>query len=314
MKLDGLLFFPVTPFAPGPDSDPGRAPEPQIYGIDAAALAAHIEQGLAHDPGAVFVACGTGEYHAMTAAEHRRAVEVAVAVTGGAVPVIAGVGGSLPGACATARQAAEAGADGVLILPPYLVAGDQAGLVGYIRLVAEAGRLPAIVYQRSQVRFDPASAVAVASHPLVVGFKDGLGDLDLLQRIISAIRSAGHDDISFFNGLPTAELTMKAYCGLGVDLYSSAVFAFLPEVAVAFHRALACGDTALVDLLLDRFYVPLVNLRDRVPGYAVSLIKAGVVSRGLDVGGVRLPLVDPTPEDRAELDRLIDIGLELAGA
>ena len=120
----------------------------------------------------------------------------------------------------------------------------------------------------------------------------------------------------FFNGLPTAELTMPSYHGMGVELYSSAVFAFLPEVAQAFLGTL--GDTSatarrLGVRLLDEFYAPLVELRNKVPGYAVSLVKAGVRLRGLDVGGVRLPLVEPATDHLAELERLIAKGLEIVG-
>jgi 5-dehydro-4-deoxyglucarate dehydratase len=124
----------------------------------------------------------------------------------------------------------------------------------------------------------------------------------------------GGEDFQFFNGLPTAEMTAPAYRGIGVDLYSSAVFAFAPEIALAFHRALAEGDEALVGRLLDEFYGPLVALRDEVPGYAVALVKAGVTLRGLDVGGVRAPLLDPTPEHVSRLAKLIDHGLEAVRA
>ncbi|MBB6078761.1 dihydrodipicolinate synthase/N-acetylneuraminate lyase [Streptomyces paradoxus] len=124
----------------------------------------------------------------------------------------------------------------------------------------------------------------------------------------------GTEGFQFFNGLPTAEMTAPAYRGVGVELYSSAVFAFAPEIALAFHRALADGDDALVSRLLDEFYGPLVALRDEVPGYAVSLVKAGVTLRGLDVGGVRAPLLDPAPEHIARLAKLLDHGLEVAAA
>jgi 5-dehydro-4-deoxyglucarate dehydratase len=136
-----------------------------------------------------------------------------------------------------------------------------------------------------------------------------------MHRIVRAVRAVpGAEDFQFFNGLPTAEMTAPAYRGIGVGLYSSAVFAFAPEIALAFHRALAQDDEAVVSTLLDEFYAPLVALRDEVPGYAVALVKAGVTFRGLDVGGVRAPLIDPTPEHVARLSKLIDHGLEVVRA
>lgn len=136
-----------------------------------------------------------------------------------------------------------------------------------------------------------------------------------MHRVVRAVRAVpGGADFRFFNGLPTAEMTAPAYRGIGVELYSSAVFAFAPEIALAFHRALTEGDQALVTTLLDEFYGPLVELRDEVPGYAVALVKAGVTLRGLDVGGVRAPLLDPAPEHLARLAQLIDHGLEAVRA
>ena len=141
--------------------------------VDAGVLAEHLRRGLAAGPGGVFAACGTGEFHALAPEEHQEVVRTAVTVTGGQVPVFAG-----------------AGADGLLLMPPYLVQGPPAGLIAYTEAVAAATDLPVIVYQRANVRFDPSSAVAVAALPTVAGFKDGTGDLDLLGQIVVAVREA----------------------------------------------------------------------------------------------------------------------------
>jgi 5-dehydro-4-deoxyglucarate dehydratase len=108
----------------------------------------------------------------------------------------------------------------------------------------------------------------------------------------------------FLNGLPTAEVSARAYLSIGVTTYSSAVHCFAPAVAHAFHQALHAGDDAVLDDLLHRFYLPLVALRDETPGFAVSLVKAGARLRGDDVGGVRPPLIDPTAE---QVERLAEI-------
>jgi 5-dehydro-4-deoxyglucarate dehydratase len=297
--LDGVLFFPVTPFA-------GES------AVDVEALAEHLRRGLAAGPGGVFAACGTGEFHALAPEEHQEVVSTAVKVTDGRVPVFAGAGGPLPTAIRLARGAREAGADGLLLMPPYLVTGPPSGLVAYTAAVTAAAELPVIVYQRGNAIFDPSAAVAVASLPHVTGFKDGIGDLDKLGQIVTAVREALPDKpFQFFNGMPTAEVTVQAYRGIGVGLYSSAVFCFAPEVSLAFYRAVTSDDTAAVHRLLVDFFHPLVRLRDKVPGYAVSLVKAGVRLRGLDMGGVRPPLTDPRPEHLAELRAILDAGLAI---
>ncbi|UUU20091.1 5-dehydro-4-deoxyglucarate dehydratase [Streptomyces sp. DSM 40750] len=302
MKFQGVLFFPVTPFASDGSVDEER-------------LAQHIEAGVTAGAGGVFVACGTGEFHALTPDEIERATRVAVTVTAGRVPVLAAAGGPPPVARDQAVRVERAGADGILLLPPYLVSAPQQGLVRYVREVTAATGLPVIFYQRGTARLTADTAAEIAALPGVVGLKDGIGDIERMHRVVRAVRAVpGTEGFQFFNGLPTAEMTAPAYQGIGVGLYSSAVFAFAPEIALAFHRALAEGDEALVGTLLDEFYGPLVELRDEVPGYAVALIKAGVTLRGLDVGGVRAPLIDPAPEHVTRLAKLIDHGLGVVGA
>jgi 5-dehydro-4-deoxyglucarate dehydratase len=297
-----VLFFPVTPFATDGSPDEER-------------LAQHIEAGVTAGAGGVFVACGTGEFHALTPDELERATRVAVETTAGRVPVLAAAGGPTPVARDHAVRVARAGADGILLLPPYLVTAPQRGLVRYVEEVTAVTDLPVIFYQRGTARLTETTAAEIAALPKVVGLKDGLGDIERMHRIVRAVRALPNaQDFQFFNGLPTAEMTAPAYRGIGVGLYSSAVFAFAPEIALAFHRALAEGDEALVSTLLDEFYGPLVELRDEVPGYAVALVKAGVTLRGLDVGGVRAPLLDLTPEHVARLSKLIDHGLEVVRA
>ncbi|WEH18943.1 5-dehydro-4-deoxyglucarate dehydratase [Streptomyces sp. VNUA24] len=292
----GPLFFPVTAY--GPDG-----------AVDPAACRAHVRRGVEAGAAAVFVCCGTGEFHALTPEEFQECVRAAVAETAGRVPVVAGAGYGTALAVRYARLAEEAGADGLLALPPYLVVAAQEGLLRHYRELAAGTSLPVVVYQRDNAVFTPHTVVELARTEGIVGLKDGLGDLDLMTRIVSAVREAvPGPDFLYFNGLPTAELTQPAYRAVGVPLYSSAVFCFAPEIALAFHRALGAGDEATVRRLLDGFYRPFVELRSLGRGYAVSLVKAGVRLRGLDVGEVRPPLHEPAGEHVKRLGELIERG------
>jgi 5-dehydro-4-deoxyglucarate dehydratase len=298
----GPLFFPVTAYGPG-------------GGIGPDAYRAHVRQGVEAGAAAVFACCGTGEFHALTPEEFQDCVRAAVEETAGRVPVIAGAGYGTALAVRYARLAEEAGADGLLAMPPYLVAAGQEGLLRHYREVAAATSLPVIVYQRDNAVFTPQSVAALARTDGVIGLKDGLGDLDLMQRIVSAVRTeVPGDGFLYFNGLPTAEQTQLAYRALGIPLYSSAVFCFAPEIALAFHRALREGDDATAHRLLDGFYRPFVELRARGRGYAVALVKAGVRLRGLDVGEVRTPLQEPDEDHVKQLARLIERGQALLDA
>lgn len=311
-RLDGLLYFPVTPFTrrPGLNGAPDRAGD-----VDLKAFADHLQARLAlldtasGGPAAVFACCGTGEFFSLNLEEYTETVRVAVEVAAGRVPVVAGVGYGAALAARFAEAAQSAGADGLLVMPPYLVSGNEAGLRDHYTAVAGATDLDVIVYQRDNVTFTPRGVADLAEVPNIVGLKDGKGDLDLMQRIVSAVRQRhGDGKLLYLNGLPTAEMSQLAYRGIGVDGYSSAVFCFAPDIALAFYNAYQTNDLGLVNGLLDRFYRPFVELRGLGSGYAVSLVKTAVRLEGLDVGPVRAPLSDPTPEHVARLADLIAAG------
>ena len=294
--FNGLLFFPITPYRSDGE-------------VDLAELAAHVKRGVDAGTGGVFVACGTGEFSALEPGEYTEVVRTAVEAIAGRVPVFAGAGGPVRTARRFADRAKDAGADGMLLLPPYLTEASGPGLVGYVR-AATREDLPAIVYNRANARFNEDSAVAVARLPQVIGFKDGAGDLDAMSRIVRAVRDEGtNPSFLFFNGMPTAEVTQRAYRAIGVPLYSSAAFAFAPRVALAYYDALGRDDLATLEALERSFYHPLARLRAKGAGYAVSLIKAGVELVGHSSGGVRPPLTEVTPEHRRELDRILADGL-----
>ncbi|WSS80952.1 5-dehydro-4-deoxyglucarate dehydratase [Streptomyces sp. NBC_01174] len=294
---DGVLSFPLTSFHQDGSFDPDG-------------FRGYVAGRLAAAPGAVFPACGTGEFFSLDEDEYRQVVSITVEEAAGRLPVVAGTGYGWAQAARFARIAEEAGADALLVLPHYLTTAPQDGLVAQLQHIAARTRLPLIAYQRGQVAYTADSLRRIARIPGVIGVKDGHSDLDRLQRLTLA----APDGFLFFNGAATAEIQARAYATVGVPAYSSAVHAFAPEIANAFFAALRDGDAGAVDTLLRDFYVPLVELRDRVPGYAVSLVKAAARLRGLPVGPVRAPLTDPSADDLAELTTLLSTGLDLVGA
>ena len=298
IAFDGILFFPVTPF----DADDR---------VDDELLRRHVGTTMEHGPGGVFPACGTGEFHALSTDEAAQVVRSTVETVAGRVPVVAGAGGPLGQAIGVARAAADAGADALLVLPPYLVGGPQAGLIAYVEAIAAASDLPVVVYHRANAQYSVDAMRHLARNPKVIGFKDGAGDIGTAQLIVRAVAEEGRDDFAFFNGLLTAELTQGAYRGIGVPLYSSAAFAMIPEVAAAHYRAYIAGDEDRRLQLLDGFFRPLVALRDETPGFGVSLIKTGLRLSGMPVGGVRAPLVDPSPAQEERLAEILEAGRAL---
>ncbi|WP_083940164.1 5-dehydro-4-deoxyglucarate dehydratase [Saccharomonospora saliphila] len=292
-----VLSFPLTPF-----DDEGR--------VDLDAFRAHVRAQVEAGPGAVFPCCGTGEYFSLAEDEYAELIGAAVEEAAGTVPVVAGVGYGWAQARRFAAAAERAGADAVLLMPPYLVDGPHRGYVDHVRRVAEATGLGLVLYQRAQVKIDASVVEDLAAIDTVIGIKDGHCDLDQVQRL----RLAAPPEWLFFNGAATAEMQARAYSAIGVSAYSSAVHAFAPEISHAYFRALRAGDDAEVERLLRGFYRPLVELRDQGKGYAVSLVKAAARLRGATMGSVRAPLADPTPDHLRRLESLLTTGLSLVGA
>jgi 5-dehydro-4-deoxyglucarate dehydratase len=161
-----------------------------------------------------------------------------------------------------------------------------------------------IVYNRANCRLAADTAARLAADcPNLIGFKDGVGDIEQL----TGVRNALGDRLVFVNGMPTAETYARSFRGAGVPAYSSAVFNFIPRTALAFHRAVNAGDEATVDGLLRDFFIPYVRIRNRGAGYAVSIVKAGATIVGRSAGKVRPPLSDCSGEEVAELRKLIEM-------
>lgn len=285
----GLLSFPLTDFNTQGD-------------FDAAGYARRLEWLAPYGASALFAAGGTGEFFSLDASEYGQVIRTAVDTCAGKVPILAGVGGSTRLAIAMAQEAERLGAKGLLLLPHYLTEASQEGVAAHVEQVCRAVSIGVVVYNRNVCRLTPELLARVADRcPNLIGFKDGIGDIELMV----AIRSRLGDRLSYLGGLPTAELYAAAYKALGVPVYSSAVFNFVPRTAMTFYHALEQNDHATMQRLLDTFFLPYVAIRNRSAGYAVSIVKAGARLVGHDAGPVRTPLLDLTPEESEQLRALI---------
>lgn len=284
----GLLSFPVTPFG----ADGGFASAP---------FRAHLEWLSAYPVAGLIVAGGTGEMFSLTPAEIVEVVKTAKEAQPGQ-PIIAGCGYGTRLACELAQGIEAAGGDGILLLPHYLISAPQDGIEAHIRAVCNATKMGVIVYNRGQSRVSAETLARLADDcPNLIGFKDGTGDIDTVRRVTVKLG----DRLAYIGGMPTHELFAQAYRGAGMPTYSSAVFNFVPETALAFHKAFTAGDDAACEKMLTDFYYPFAAIRDRKTGYAVSAVKAGVRLRGFDAGPVRSPLTDLTEEEDALMRELI---------
>jgi len=286
----GLLSFPLTDFDSGGD-------------FHAEGYRKRLEWLAPYGATALFAAGGTGEFFSLAASEYSQVIKTAVDTCAGTVPILAGVGGSTRQAIEYAREAQRLGAKGLLLLPHYLTEASQDGVAAHVEAVCKSVDIGVVVYNRNVCRLNADHLERLAERcPNLIGYKDGLGDIELM---VSIRRRLG-ERFSYLGGLPTAEVYAAAYKALGVPVYSSAVFNFVPRTAMDFYNAIARDDHATVNRLIDTFFLPYLDIRNRKAGYAVSIVKAGARIAGHDAGPVRTPLTELTEDEYAQLAALMD--------
>lgn len=284
----GLLSFPVTHF----DAQ-GK--------FQAESYRRHVEWLAGYDAPVLFAAGGTGEFFSLAPSEIPEIVRAAKEASG-KTAIVSGCGYGTEMAIELARSVEKAGADGILLLPHYLIDAPQEGLYQHVKRVCQSVGIGVMVYNRDNSVLHADTLQRLCDEcPNLVGFKDGTGDIGLVRQISATMG----DRLTYLGGMPTAELFAEAYLGAGFTTYSSAVFNFVPGLAVEFYNALRAGERAKCETILKDFFYPFMALRSRRKGYAVSAVKAGVRLQGFDAGKVRAPLDDLTQEEEAILEKLI---------
>jgi 5-dehydro-4-deoxyglucarate dehydratase len=285
----GLLSFPVTPLNHDGAFDEGAYRE-------------HISWLAELPASGLFAAGGTGEFFSLTPSEVEQTVAAAVDAAPAGLPVIVPGGYGTATAVELAQAGKRAGAQGILLLAPYLTEASQAGLAAHVRAVCSATDLAVIVYSRANAIYSEETVAQLAEDcPTFVGFKDGVGNIEHMTRIYSRMG----DWLTYIGGLPTAAMFALPYLSLRLTTYSSAIFNFVPQFAVDFYNVVRRRDDAAVMTALNEFVIPYCDLRNRESGYAVSIIKAGMKVIGRAAGPVRSPLTDLGDAEIAELADLV---------
>ena len=285
----GLLSFPVTHF----DADGEFAAD---------SYSKQIEWLAGYDAPVLFAAGGTGEFFSLRIDEIDPIIRAAKE-SAGKTSIVSGCGYGTEMAIQIARIAEKAGADGILLLPHYLIDAPQEGLYKHVKAICDAVDFGVMIYNRDNAQYELDTIARLCDDcPNMVGFKDGSGDIGRMRQITAKIG----DRLTYLGGMPTAELFAEAYLGVGFTTYSSAVFNFVPALANKFYHALRGGDIATCEDILNNFFFPFMELRARREGYPVSAIKAGVRLVGFDAGRMRPPLDDLTPDEEQVLQKIID--------
>ena len=247
----------------------------------------------------------TGESPTLSHDEHDRVIELCIEQAAGRVPVIAGAGSNATAeAVRLARHAADAGADGVLIVSPYYNKPTQEGLYRHFTSVAEAVDVAVIVYDipgRSIVRVDDANLVRMnAAFPNISGIKDATSEVGRPPRILNALGNG-------FAQLSGEDATTLPYLAGGGHGAISVTSNIAPKALADMHNAWKAGDVKTAQAINAR----LIDLHDAMfceasPGP----VKYAAERLGLCSAETRLPLCEIADESKARVDAaLLSAGL-----
>lgn len=295
--LRGALAFPITPYAADGAVDLAAVREN-------VAILTGANTSASGAISAIVAPSGTGEFFALTPHEANEIVAATVAVAG-ETPVIAAAGVGPRLGAELARAAEHVGAAAVMIVPPYYGRPDPKALIDYYADIAAATSLPVIPYARDAALFTPAMVERLVNDvPQVIAFKDGRGDVRLFQQIREHVNATcGGDRLVWLAG--TGDDLVAPYFAAGAVGFTSSLACFWPEASGELYRLASTGDYAGLAAYHERVVSPIYALRQRRPGYEVSVMKAAMEILGYAAGPARSPLANPTNAERDELATLL---------
>ena len=282
--LDGISGILVTPF----DAAGAIAPARLRPIVDNA-----INAGV-H----LLVANGnTSEYYALRTSESEAMVGAVTGLVGGRVPVLGGVGRGIEEACDLADVSRRAGVDALMVHQPPDPFVAPRGVVTYVRRIAAAGQgLPVVLYLRNE-SIGLAAIEELCRIPEVVGVKWASPTPLVLAEAIRRTRSL---NLAWVDGL--AENWAPPLYAAGARGFTSGLINVMPERSMAIHAALASGDFAAAQTLIEEV-LPFEELRAQENnGANVTVVKTALQLMGIDCGATRAPSAWPlAPEALARL-------------
>ncbi|CAB1103306.1 unnamed protein product [Ectocarpus sp. CCAP 1310/34] len=247
------------------------------------------------------VALGTtGEASVLSTAERQLVLDITVEEVGGKVPVVAGTSSVNPHVVIEqSEQAAERGADAVLVVTPAYVKPSQQGLVKFYSMVADQGALPVVLYNvpgRTAVDMGTAAIAELAKNPRIVGLKDATGDLSR----IGELKAACPEGFLFYSG---DDATGMEYCLGGGDGLISVTADVAPREMSELVRACRSGDREAAESINSK----VIQLHSKlfVQGNPVT-VKYALARMGRLTDMLRVPLVPMEGQYRDEVDRALE--------
>lgn len=262
-------------------------------------LAEIIEYQILHSTDAIVICGTTGESATLDHNEHTQAIKVAVDVTAGRIPVIAGTGSNDTAyALKLSNDAEKLGVDGLLMVTPYYNKASQEGLIKHFNYVADRVSTPIILYNvpsRTGCEIKPETYAELAKHKMIYAAKEATGNLSSIAKTISLVP----EDFSIYSGNDDQITPIMSLGGKGVISVLSNI---LPQVAHDIAQTALDGDfKKSAELQLK--YLELCNAMfmdvNPIP------VKVAMRMMGIDVGPLRLPLCDMTPANTEKLKSVL---------
>ena len=288
-SLRGVFGFPVTPFH-------------KDLSLDLKGLARNVDEMAAYPFCAMVAAGGTGELYSLSIDEIETVVRTTVEAVNGRMPIVAGTGFNMPMGVEIARRLEKAGADCVLVLPPYYSHSPLEGVIEFYEAVGKATDLPLMIYSRDWASFTPQQVERIAERvPSLACWKDGQGDVRKYQRIMNHVG----DRLAWIGGL--GDDCIPGYFSIGVQAYTSSISNIAPKLSIQLAQAGVARDFARLDVLMARYVQPLYAIRERHRGYEVAVMKEAMDILGMVGGPVRPPLMNVREHDIADIRALMDV-------
>lgn len=262
-------------------------------------LAEIIEYQISHSTDAIVICGTTGESATLDHNEHTQAIKVAVDVTAGRIPVIAGTGSNDTAyALKLSNDAEKLGVDGLLMVTPYYNKASQEGLIKHFNYVADRVSTPIILYNvpsRTGCEIKPETYAELAKHKMIYAAKEATGNLSSIAKTISLVP----EDFAIYSGNDDQITPIMSLGGKGVISVLSNI---LPQVAHDIAQTALDGDfKKSAELQLK--YLELCNAMfmdvNPIP------VKVAMRMMGIDVGPLRLPLCDMTPANTEKLESVL---------
>ncbi len=250
---------------------------------------------------ALVVAGTTGESPTLTKEEKIALFRHVVKVTNQRIPVIAGTGSNNTHASIELSQKAqEVGVDGIMLVSPYYNNPNQEGLYLHFKTIADSMKLPVMLYNipgRSVVNISVDTIVRLSQVPNIVCVKEASGDLDQITEIITKTS----DDFHLYSGDDGLTLPVLSVGGDGIVSVASHVIGNEMQEMVSDFKDGRTKDAArkhgkLLPVMRELFSAP-----------SPTPVKTALQIRGIDVGGVRLPLVPLNEQERVRLSNVLKL-------